>query len=123
MGIDHKPARIHCPTYARLLVRTKAQSKVDVRIRLIFEGGSCDVWIKECGYCEQNPYSCSRNTYGVCVGNAINDILPSVETSREMVCESLPDNLVEDTVVVRDIGINTPGQQILVNDPFTIELL
>ena len=30
-------------TYARIMVRTKAQNKIDARIRLIFENGTCDV--------------------------------------------------------------------------------
>ena len=36
-----------CLTFARLLVRTKAQNKIDARIKLLFEHGSCDVWVKE----------------------------------------------------------------------------
>lgn len=35
-----------------LLVRTKAQNKVDARVRLLFENGSCDVWVRECGLCD-----------------------------------------------------------------------
>ena len=31
-------------SYARIFVRTKAQNKIDARIRLTFEHGSCDVW-------------------------------------------------------------------------------
>ena len=35
-------------TYARMLVRTKAQNKIEARIRILFDSGSCDVWVKEC---------------------------------------------------------------------------
>ena len=31
-------------SYARIFVRTKAQNKIDARIRLTFEHGSSDVW-------------------------------------------------------------------------------
>ena len=34
-------------TYARILVRTKAQNEIDVRIRILFKHGSSDVWVKE----------------------------------------------------------------------------
>ena len=34
-------------TSARILVRTKAQNKIEARIRFLFEHGSCDVWVKE----------------------------------------------------------------------------
>ena len=33
--------------FSRLLVRIKAQNKIDARIRFLFEHGSCDVWVKE----------------------------------------------------------------------------
>ena len=31
-------------------MRTKAQNKIDARVRLLFEHGSCDVWVKERNY-------------------------------------------------------------------------
>ena len=46
--IDNKIENLRSITNARMLVRTKAQNKIDDRIRLIFEHGSCDVWVKEC---------------------------------------------------------------------------
>ena len=47
LSIDNYVDGLHSLTYARILVRTKAQNKIDARIRLIFEHGSCDVWVKE----------------------------------------------------------------------------
>ena len=41
-------------TSARLLIRTKAQNKIDSRVRLLFGQGSCDVWVKECGTSTNN---------------------------------------------------------------------
>ena len=38
-------------TGARMLIRTKAQNKIDNRIKLFFENGSCDVWVKEQNSC------------------------------------------------------------------------
>ena len=46
--IDNDIDSICSLTTARMLVRTKAQNKVEARVRLIFEHGSCDVWLKEC---------------------------------------------------------------------------
>ena len=43
-----------------MLVRTKAQNKIDVRIRLLFEHGSCDVWVKESPW-----YSGKQNKFAV----------------------------------------------------------
>ena len=34
-------------TSARILVRTKAQNRIDNRVKLFYENGSCDVWVKE----------------------------------------------------------------------------
>ena len=49
--IDNSVDSLCSLTYARMLVRTKAQNKIDVHIRLLFEHGSCDVWVKEnCWY-------------------------------------------------------------------------
>ena len=43
-------------TSARLLVRTKAQNRIDNRVKLFYEHGSCDVWVKEYyGKVEQSP--------------------------------------------------------------------
>ena len=50
LSIDNRVDDVCSLTYARMLVRTKAQNKIDVRIRLQYEHGSCDVWIKECAW-------------------------------------------------------------------------
>ena len=53
LSIENKVDDICSLTYAKILVRTKAQNKVEARIRLLYANGSCDVWIKECvGYKE-----------------------------------------------------------------------
>ena len=45
-------------TGARILIRMKAQNKIDHRIKLFYDNGSCDVWVKEqysrCGGCYGN---------------------------------------------------------------------
>ncbi|CAO2832810.1 unnamed protein product [Amaranthus hypochondriacus] len=41
-------------TTARLLVRTKAQRRIEECIRLEWQSGSCDVWITEIGRCDYN---------------------------------------------------------------------
>ena len=49
--IDNRVESLCSLTYARVLVRTKAQNKIDARIRLLFDYESCDVWVKEgCWY-------------------------------------------------------------------------
>ena len=56
--IENKVQGIENITGARLLIRTKAQNKIDSRVRLVYDHGSCDVWVKEvyggctktCGY-------------------------------------------------------------------------
>ena len=45
--IDNKVQGIENITGARILIRTKAQNKIDNRIRAVYDHGSCDVWIKE----------------------------------------------------------------------------
>ena len=47
LNIENRVENLHSLTYARMLVRTKAQNKIDARIRLLFEHGGCDVWVKE----------------------------------------------------------------------------
>ena len=47
LQIDNCVENISSLTYARILVRTKAQNKIDARIRMLCEQGSCDVWTKE----------------------------------------------------------------------------
>ena len=54
LHIDNKVQGIESITGARILIRTKAQNKIDNRIRLLYEHGSCDVWVKEhYGNCSQ----------------------------------------------------------------------
>ena len=46
LSIDYRVENLCSLTYSHMLVRTKAQNKIDARIRLLFEHGSCDVWVK-----------------------------------------------------------------------------
>ena len=45
--IEKQVQGIESITGARLLIRTKAQNKIDNRIKLLYDHGSCDVWVKE----------------------------------------------------------------------------
>lgn len=54
---------IHSLTHARMLVRTKAQNKIDARICLLFERKSFDVWVKECGSIVCKPMERARTKY------------------------------------------------------------
>ena len=47
LQIERKIQGIQTITGARILIRTKAQNKIDNRIRLEYDHGSCDVWVKE----------------------------------------------------------------------------
>ena len=49
--VDTKSQGMENITGARILIRTKAQNKIDNRIKLFYDNGSCDVWVKE-------QYSC-----------------------------------------------------------------
>ena len=50
--IDSKVQGVERITGARILFRTKAQNKIDNRIKIMYDHGSCDVWVKEhCGSC------------------------------------------------------------------------
>lgn len=44
--IDHIDKCIINRTYARILVRIKAQTKIDGRTRVLFGSGCCEVWVK-----------------------------------------------------------------------------
>ena len=57
--------------YARILVRTKAQNKFDACIRLLFEHGSCDVWVKECSFVGGIRYD--RKTEGLLASGTYHD--------------------------------------------------
>ena len=45
--VDSKLQGIQKITGARILIRTKAQNKIDNRIKFFYDHGSCDVWVKE----------------------------------------------------------------------------
>ncbi|CAO2821222.1 unnamed protein product [Amaranthus hypochondriacus] len=47
LHIDHDDNGVNSLTFARLLVSTKARSRIDACIRMEWETGSCDVWVKE----------------------------------------------------------------------------
>ena len=47
LHIENKLQGVHSITSARLLLRTRAQNRIDNRIKLIFEHSTCDVWVKE----------------------------------------------------------------------------
>ena len=52
--IDSKVQGVERITGARILIRTKSQNKIDHRIKLFYDHGSCDVWVKEhYGSCAQ----------------------------------------------------------------------
>ena len=53
--IENRVNNLYSLTFARMLIRTKAQNKIDGRIRILFENGSCDVWVKE------DPCCCKKN--------------------------------------------------------------
>ena len=56
--IDSKVQGVERITGARILIRTKSQNKIDNRIRILYDHGSCDVWVKEhygsCAQCYVN---------------------------------------------------------------------
>ncbi|CAO2827669.1 unnamed protein product [Amaranthus hypochondriacus] len=54
--IDQFKDGCKCLTYARLLVRTQAQNRVDAHVRFLFENGSCEVWVKESSGYSGNSY-------------------------------------------------------------------
>ena len=47
--VDSKMGNLDSLTFARMLVRTKAQNRIDTRVKLLFDQSSCDVWVKEVG--------------------------------------------------------------------------
>ena len=47
LHIENKVQGVHSITSARMLLRTKAQNRIDNRIKLLFEHSTCDVWVKE----------------------------------------------------------------------------
>ena len=49
LSVDNRIDSLHSLTFARMLVRTKAQNRIDTRVKLLFDHSSCDVWVKEVG--------------------------------------------------------------------------
>ncbi|CAO2820369.1 unnamed protein product [Amaranthus hypochondriacus] len=49
--VDHEDNGLNSLTFARLLIRTTAQFRVDACIRLEWETGDCDIWVKETNGC------------------------------------------------------------------------
>ncbi|CAO2825219.1 unnamed protein product [Amaranthus hypochondriacus] len=50
--IDHNFMGFNSITNARLLIQTKEQNRIDECINLVWESGSCELWIKEVDCCE-----------------------------------------------------------------------
>lgn len=63
--VDQNHNGIQCLSHIRMLVRTKAQNRIDARIRVLFDNGCCDVWVKECGDCEckLSDAKCKKNSF------------------------------------------------------------
>ena len=49
ISIDNRVGSLDSLTFARMLVRTKAQNRIDTRVKLLLDHSSCDMWIKEGG--------------------------------------------------------------------------
>ncbi|CAO2815927.1 unnamed protein product [Amaranthus hypochondriacus] len=47
LHVDNDISGVNNLTYARLLVRTEAHFRVDTQIKLAWENGKCDIWVKE----------------------------------------------------------------------------
>ncbi|CAO2837815.1 unnamed protein product [Amaranthus hypochondriacus] len=52
LHVDYDDIGIRNLSSARMIVRTKAQNRIDGRIRVLFENGCCEVWVKERSLCE-----------------------------------------------------------------------
>lgn len=50
LHVDNDINGVNNLTYARLLVRTEAQFRIDTRIKLAWEHGKSEIWVKECQY-------------------------------------------------------------------------
>ena len=61
--IENRVQGVEKITGARLLVRTKAQNRIDSRIKLFSEQATCDVWVKE--YFGNGGGSCEGGNRGV----------------------------------------------------------
>ena len=108
--IDNKVGSLCSLTYAHLLVRSKAQNKIDARIRLLFDHGSCDVWVKE-GCCDKGKLRIGSHgpngTYeGSAEGEAVSSFMANsmanvVEISienRKIGCTEIIDPMLSDMV-------------------------
>lgn len=69
--IEQPSNNFHSLTHARLLVHTKAQNKIDARIRLLSDHVSCDVWVKEVVACDFKQLDITN------MGKASNSIEPN----------------------------------------------
>lgn len=52
LHVDHDDNGVNSLTFARLLVRTKVQNRIEACIKMEWDSGYCDVWVKEapCAY-------------------------------------------------------------------------
>ncbi|CAO2837851.1 unnamed protein product [Amaranthus hypochondriacus] len=101
---------VSCLTYAKMLVRTKAQIKVDPRVRLIFKNESCDVWVKECGtcVCHNTSYASVGSDKGVkSDGSNVHGTSKCLQVSDSLVVGKVIDNGVNSPQVV---GFENPRQ-------------
>ena len=97
--IENRVHNLHNLTFARMLIRTKAQNKLYARIRILFENKSCDVWVKE------GPNCCGKANQLACVNSRM----------------SHPMNVEEDFLQDADVwpenerAINTSGVEVSEN--------
>lgn len=49
LQVDHDYNGVNSLTFARILTRTKVQNKIEACIRIEWDSGCCDVWVKEAG--------------------------------------------------------------------------
>ena len=67
--LDHEIESMRSLTHARMLVWTKAQNKIDARVRIFSDHGGFDVWVKETHQCScYNPNPCINGEQDVKVG-------------------------------------------------------
>ncbi|CAO2820332.1 unnamed protein product [Amaranthus hypochondriacus] len=100
--IDQELNCIPCLTHARMLVRTKVQNKIEARIRISFEHGSRDVWIKEC-----SPSGSPLDWAGRKMMDSCNDDDKSCpESLNEWVSDSLNVLCTKNDVVCKDAVVS-----------------
>ncbi|CAO2841405.1 unnamed protein product [Amaranthus hypochondriacus] len=51
LHVHHDNNGVNSLTYARMLVRTKAQYNIDARLSLEWDSGSCRIWVRETASC------------------------------------------------------------------------